>query len=99
MGVCNEPTDDCGVTVVRGAGRDFPLDLVGWVFGDGGSDGAILIQGVGWQGGVGQPEDRWLRDAAFVLLLVTYSSSGRHSSGWNSGFWKCAVLKCELRHC
>lgn len=30
------------------------------------------------------------------LVVVTYSSSGRHSSGWKSGFRKCAVLKCEL---
>ena len=28
-----------------------------------------------------------------LLLVVTYSSSGCHSSGWKSGFRKCAVLK------
>ena len=28
--------------------------------------------------------------------IVTYSPSGRHSSGWKSGLRKCAVLKCEL---
>ena len=28
-----------------------------------------------------------------LLLVVIYSSSGCHSSGWKSGFRKCAVLK------
>ena len=38
------------------------------------------------------PDDLWLRDEAFVLVVVTYSSSGTHCSGWKSGFWKCDGL-------